>query len=296
MSSVGLRKRSSGIDLIRCLSAWLVFSFHYVEVFKVLEPGRSLATVLAPVGTNLLILLSGYFCALTRAAPKSYTINRICRLLIPLWVVLSAYLCIYAVRPELSRLPQGPQVIWYLLLNLLSVAHFAGYHPISTVTWTIGLVLWPAVAFVHLRKWPLVLLLCAAVAVTLAPRFLSFVIGVAFALLPAAWLRWVLVAITTAAGLPFAAIPAALFLILKDLSVHKFVTVLGSISYSVYLCHPLALHAVSVLGLAWSYPISLTLSLMLATALYHVAEVPARQFAEVLQRPAEESVRAAVAE
>ncbi|HYO83423.1 MAG TPA: hypothetical protein VES20_18620 [Bryobacteraceae bacterium] len=116
------------------------------------------------------------------------------------------------------------------------------------------------------------------------PRILAFVLGAGLAISSSSWQRWGM-SVVAAVAVPLIGIPGLLFMFLRDVRVSATVTRLGAMSYSLYLCHPIALHAISRTEIAWSYPVSLVVSLALSAVLFRWVELPAHALAcRVLER------------
>ncbi|MBL8231316.1 MAG: acyltransferase [Bryobacterales bacterium] len=154
-------------DALRAAAAMLVFVFHYSGVVSPLTNGREwidtaewLAASLGSLGTNLLLLLSGYFVAQSMARGKAGYVRfvrlRLTRIYVPFLLVVATCLVFSAVWPKYSRVHWTDLTWTDLLSQLLLLPGLFPERPILTVTWTLsyivaGYLLFPVV-FLVLRR------------------------------------------------------------------------------------------------------------------------------------------------
>jgi peptidoglycan/LPS O-acetylase OafA/YrhL len=281
--------RIGGIDLLRCCSAVLIYSFHYTTLFdSAAEFPEFVSSIrkIGPIGTNLFLLLAGYFCIRTTATPMVYAVRRCIRLLVPLWALLLCYAVLFVLDPSRNRIPEAPlQAALYLAINFLGLAGFTPLERMVTVTWTVTYVLWPAILVVFLRNkrsaW-LWLALAAAGLVWFRVRLVYFFMGAALgAEHPGVRLAAIIPALV---NLP-AAICLALFAAIRRFSFENaLISWFAGMSYSFYLCHSLGLYAASLLELPLSYVTGFLMSVLLASILYRLVEKPSRTLSETMTR------------
>lgn len=154
-------------DVLRAAAAMLVFVFHYSGVVGSLTNGREwidtaewLAARLGSLGTNLLLLLSGYFVAQSMARGNAGYLRfvrlRLKRIYVPFLLVVALCLGFSMLFPQYSRVHWQDLTWGDLFSQLLLLPGLFPERPILTVTWTLsyivaGYLLFPAV-FLGLRR------------------------------------------------------------------------------------------------------------------------------------------------
>jgi len=141
--------RLPAFDALRASAATIVFLFHYAGFVSLQSPGASAAdslgwivSRLGSTGTNLLLLLSGFFIAQSVASGRfsyfRFAALRLVRIYIPyvtvlLMAVVFAHLASGFTRAEVTNAP--PLTV---LRQLLLLPGLFPERPILTVTWTLS--------------------------------------------------------------------------------------------------------------------------------------------------------------
>lgn len=136
-------------DLLRAVAALLVFLYHYAGLVApytqgtpLLDAAEWLAARLGAIGTNLLLLLSGYFLAHNlatgRFSYRRFVWLRLVRIYVPYLAVLALALLFSTLAPAYTRI-QPETLTWRVILEqaLLLPGLFPD-RPILTVTWTLS--------------------------------------------------------------------------------------------------------------------------------------------------------------
>jgi len=136
-------------DLMRACAAMLVFLFHYNSFAGPethgslwIDDGEWLVSRLGSLGTNLLLLLSGYFIGHSLAGKGfsygRFVASRLTRIYVPYVVVLGVAMACSVWAPKLARVPLASWS-WRLFgEQLLLWPGLFPAHPILTVTWTLS--------------------------------------------------------------------------------------------------------------------------------------------------------------
>jgi peptidoglycan/LPS O-acetylase OafA/YrhL len=143
------RQRLPVFDLLRALAALLVFLFHYSGFTAPRTHGSQsvdtlewMAANLGSIGTNLLLLLSGYFSAHSMASERftygRFVALRIARIYIPFVAVLSLAIAFSYLVPQYARVPAS-EVSWPLIgSHLVLLPGIYPKHPMLTLTWALS--------------------------------------------------------------------------------------------------------------------------------------------------------------
>jgi peptidoglycan/LPS O-acetylase OafA/YrhL len=135
--------------VLRAAAALLVFLFHYNGFASPLTSGPPwmeafewMAARLGSLGTNLLLLLSGYFIANSMGSGRfsyfRFVFLRLMRIYLPYLLVLLLTVGFALVLPQYSRLYWN-QFSWdFILSQLLLLPGLFPERPVLTVTWTLS--------------------------------------------------------------------------------------------------------------------------------------------------------------
>ncbi|MBL8231231.1 MAG: acyltransferase [Bryobacterales bacterium] len=151
-------------DILRAAAALLVFAFHYSGLVSPLTSGvpwietaEWMMARMGSLGTNLLLLLSGYFIAFNMASGRfryrRFVELRLARVYVPFLVVLLLATLFKLAIPQAGG-GSGAALTWRTVLsNLILLPGLFPERPILTVTWTLsyivaGYLLLPAVCVV----------------------------------------------------------------------------------------------------------------------------------------------------
>jgi peptidoglycan/LPS O-acetylase OafA/YrhL len=142
-------RRLPVFDVLRAAAALLVFLFHYNGFASPLTAGPSwmegfewVAARLGSLGTNLLLLLSGYFIANSMGSGRfsyfRFVVLRLMRIYLPYLLVLFLTVGFALILPQYSRLYWN-KISWdYILSQLLLLPGLFPERPILTVSWTLS--------------------------------------------------------------------------------------------------------------------------------------------------------------
>ncbi|MCX6614185.1 MAG: acyltransferase, partial [Acidobacteria bacterium] len=175
-------RRWEGLDLLRGLAACMVFVFHYAGMTGqhtagnfVWECLESLALKLGSVGTNLLLMLSGFLISksLSRASFSygEFLKRRLLRIFVPYTAIVGLTGVFVMVFPVFAKDHGGQSLASYYLQQLLLWPGLFPSRPLLTVSWTLSyivagyclvplLALWWGRAAGLLKLWVLVLAIC----------------------------------------------------------------------------------------------------------------------------------------
>ncbi|MCX6589643.1 MAG: acyltransferase family protein [Acidobacteria bacterium] len=162
--------RLPAFDALRAAAATIVFLFHYGG-FVTLQSATTgvedslswLAARLGSTGTNLLLLLSGFFIANNVASGRfsysRFVALRLVRIYIPYLTVLLMAVAFAHIAAGFSRADVANASLTTVLRQLLLLPGLFPDHPILTVTWTLsyivaGYLLFPLLGFA-IRRWEL---------------------------------------------------------------------------------------------------------------------------------------------
>jgi peptidoglycan/LPS O-acetylase OafA/YrhL len=162
--------RLPAFDALRASAAVIVFLFHYAGFVSMQAPGPSVADSmgwlvarLGSTGTNLLLLLSGFFIAQSVASGRfsyvRFVALRLIRIYIPYVTVLLMAVAFAHVASEFSRAEVTNASLSTVLRQLLLLPGLFPERPILTVTWTLsyivaGYLFFPLLGFA-IRQWEL---------------------------------------------------------------------------------------------------------------------------------------------
>lgn len=136
-------------DILRAVAALLVFFYHYAGLVAPFTQGEPLldatewtAARIGSTGTNLLLLLSGYFLAHNLATGRfpyaRFVWLRIVRIYVPYLTVLTLAILFSAFAPGYTRLPPEALSWRHILQQTLLLPGLFPDHPFLTVTWTLS--------------------------------------------------------------------------------------------------------------------------------------------------------------
>lgn len=160
--------RWASLDALRGLAALVVFLFHYVCMtgghtngWALWEKVESLALYAGSLGTNLLLLLCGFFIGKSLTDPDfsyaNFLSKRVVRLYVPYAALLVAAMAFWAVFPAFAKNHPGQSDLEYFANQMLLVPGLFTDRPVLTVSWTLSYIfsaycLLPLVAK-EFRKW-----------------------------------------------------------------------------------------------------------------------------------------------
>ncbi|MBL8237484.1 MAG: acyltransferase [Bryobacterales bacterium] len=160
-------RRLPAFDIMRACAATLVFIFHYSgfsDAFTVGIPAIDFmewfAARLGNIGTNLLLLLSGFFIAQSIASGRftyqRFVALRLSRIVLPYLVVLLMAIAAGRFYPRFSRPEAAEASFTTFLAQLLLLPGLFPDVPILTVSWTLsyiiaGYLVFPVVALTLLH-------------------------------------------------------------------------------------------------------------------------------------------------
>ncbi len=160
--------RLPAFDALRAGAATIVFLFHYAGFVSVQSPGPSpadalgwLAARFGSTGTNLLLLLSGFFLAQSIASGRfsyfRFVALRLVRIYIPYVTVLLMAVAFAHLATSLSRAEVATASPSTILRQLLLLPGLFPARPILTVTWTLsyivaGYCIFPVLGFA-MKRW-----------------------------------------------------------------------------------------------------------------------------------------------
>lgn len=136
-------------DFLRAVALILVFAFHYAGFAAPLTHGLAdaiewTAGQMGSLGTNLLLLLSGYFIAQSISAPNStygrFLTVRLVRIYGPYCFVLAVAAAFGALFPYYLRGDATDVTLWKFLEQLILIPGVFPDRPVLTVTWTLSLI------------------------------------------------------------------------------------------------------------------------------------------------------------
>lgn len=141
--------RLPSVDALRGAAALIVFQFHY---FGLVEPRifgigiweglQKLVTFSGSLGTNILLLLSGYFIAVSLGSPRfeylKFLGRKTERLYRPYMFVLGCTLVFWAFVPGAAKDHPGQSDFQYIFQNLILIPEIFPGRPALTVTWTLS--------------------------------------------------------------------------------------------------------------------------------------------------------------
>ncbi|MBL8236730.1 MAG: acyltransferase [Bryobacterales bacterium] len=155
--------RLPAFDVLRAGAATLVFLYHYAGFAHPQSTGAVtiefvdwLATRLGSIGTNLLLLLSGFFMAQSLASRRftyrQFVSLRLVRIYVPYLIVLLAAVVFAHLRPGFSRADVSGLTLSSFLPHLVLFPGLFPAQPVLTVTWTLsfivaGYLLFPLIDF-----------------------------------------------------------------------------------------------------------------------------------------------------
>ncbi len=152
----------TGFDAARTLAMLLVFVYHYGATFHLPAAEASLLAILGPYGTNLLLIVSGYFTyqsLVKRKEVGKFIVRRFFRLQAPLILIIALYLVLFTLVPERSKLPEDAWSAALIIASNLLLLGGLYTTPLITVTWTVSYIFLFTVlysfAYYVLRQWRL---------------------------------------------------------------------------------------------------------------------------------------------
>jgi exopolysaccharide production protein ExoZ len=160
--------RLPAFDALRACAATIVFLFHYAGFVSLQSPGASpadsfgwLFARLGSTGTNLLLLLSGFFIAQSVASGRfsyvRFVALRLVRIYIPYGTVLLMAVAFAHLATGFSRAEVTNASLSAVLSQLLLLPGYFPERPILTVTWTLsyivaGYIVFPLLGFAIKRR------------------------------------------------------------------------------------------------------------------------------------------------
>mgnify|MGYP003868166649 CR=1 FL=1 len=175
-------RRWEGLDLLRGVAACMVFVFHYAGMTSPYTGGNfawesfeALALKLGSVGTNVLLMLSGFLISKSLSRPTfsywEFLIRRSLRIFVPYTAIVGLTGVFLMVFPVFAKDHAGQSLAAYYLQQLLLWPGLFPSRPLLTVSWTLsyifaGYCIIPLVAILwgraagYLKLWVLVLSLC----------------------------------------------------------------------------------------------------------------------------------------
>lgn len=163
----------------------MVFVFHYVGVTRQYTQGNSLwegfeafSLMIGSVGTNLLLMLSGFLIAKSLSRPEfsywKFLQSRSLRIFVPYVAIVSLGAIFALVFPAFAKSHPGQSAGAYYLQQLLLFPGLFPKHPFLTVSWTLSIIyaaycVVPLIAIAwgkergRLRLWVAALVGCLAV-------------------------------------------------------------------------------------------------------------------------------------
>lgn len=144
--------RLPAFDMLRAGAATLVFLFHYsgfaapyTSDTPAVDALEWVAERLGSLGTNLLLLLSGFFIAQSVASGRfsypRFVWLRVVRILFPYMVVVSLAIGFTHLFPQHAPPSAIPANLWTALLQLLPLPGLTAARPVLTVAWTLSYII-----------------------------------------------------------------------------------------------------------------------------------------------------------
>jgi peptidoglycan/LPS O-acetylase OafA/YrhL len=179
---VDSERRWEGLDLLRGAAALMVFLFHYFGMTGLQTKGNlawesfeSFALMLGSLGTNLLLMLSGFLISKSLSRPSfsywEFLKRRSLRVFVPYTAIVGLTGVFLLVFPVFAKDHEGQSLASYYLQQLLLWPGLFPSRPLLTVSWTLsyifaGYCIVPLLAMAwgraagYLKLWILVLTLC----------------------------------------------------------------------------------------------------------------------------------------
>ena len=177
-------RRWEGLDLLRGFAACMVFVFHYAGMTAPYTTGNfawecleSLALKLGSVGTNVLLMLSGFLISKSLSNPSfsywEFLKRRSLRIFVPYTAIVGLTGVFVLVFPVFAKDHGGQSLASYYLQQLLLWPGLFPSRPLLTVSWTLSylvagycivplLAIWWGRSAGLLKLWVLVLATCLA--------------------------------------------------------------------------------------------------------------------------------------
>ena len=136
-------------DILRAVAALLVFFYHYAglvapftEGAPLLDAAEWIAARIGAIGTNLLLLLSGYFLAQNLATGRFPYLHfvwlRVVRIYVPYLTVLALAILFASLAPAYTRVQPNALNWRHILEQTLLLPGLFPERPFLTVTWTLS--------------------------------------------------------------------------------------------------------------------------------------------------------------
>lgn len=159
--------RFPGLDVLRGISALIVFLFHFIgladkhhELTGVWGSSLQIPIFLGSLGTNMLLLLCGFMIAKSLRKPSftyfSFLESRFLRIYVPYALVVGAAICFWGVFPAFAKRQVQDIDLYYLASQFLLFPGLFSDRPVLTVSWTLSIIfsaycLLPALAISYRR-------------------------------------------------------------------------------------------------------------------------------------------------
>lgn len=166
-SGKGSSDRFPGLDVLRGISALIVFLFHFIgladkhqELTGVWGSSLQFPVFLGSLGTNMLLLLCGFMIAKSLRKPSfsyfSFLESRFLRIYVPYALVVGAAICFWGLFPAFAKRQVQDIDLSYLASQFLLFPGLFSDRPVLTVSWTLSIIfsaycLLPAVAMLYRR-------------------------------------------------------------------------------------------------------------------------------------------------